>query len=157
MMIEEDVLFSAYLKGDLFAYSFDKDIFFQYLKNYYIVKGEVELYVKKTTDKETVSRFQSLYPEYEIGIFYQDEKQSVYLTTPEIKYWEAYFKEFHNNVLELSWRRKAFDARTIVIPEYEVFMHYLGAGKIQNVINSGGYCIEYIELDEEYRRKIEDT
>lgn len=152
MKRDEDMIFIAYKKSEIFAYAYDRDLFFHYLQNFYSLNLEVELYIEKTTDPKKTEQFQSLYPEKEITIFFPD----VYLTVAECRYWDAYFREFYDNTREILIREKKNNPNVVIINSYESLMLYMGKKKIQNIINAANGAPRDDRLYQEYLRKIED-
>lgn len=87
-----DIIYIAYRKGKVFAYSNDPDEFIIYLRNFYSKNNKATLKIckKKMGDME-LHKMQIEYPEFEI-IEYHD---GIYLTGFEAEYMDKYLRGFY--------------------------------------------------------------
>lgn len=146
-----ELVYVACQKKMVKFYSFDIDVFFQYLKYLYSINNKLEFQISKYDVEKTKESFQSLYPELELTFL----ARNVYLPVWEYRIWDSYFRGFYETSLELAKEIKK--KPSVLLSDYELFMEYLGPDRIHSVINSGivDAVFEY-EQFRELRQKIED-
>ena len=156
---EEEIAYAAYIpykdnkkEPKMICFSFDIDVFFDYLKNLYSSYPELELVVKKfIVDKKF--NFQSLYPHLEII----EIADKVYLTSWECTLWELYLRGLYQNSLDMLDKGKLNEQGFYWLETFDRFINYIGTEKLQKMINEGRFSYEAYELYLEFHRKIEDN
>jgi hypothetical protein len=142
-------IFVAYRNSEIFAYSYNLNEFFGFLRSFYKYHGNLELEICKLKNPKEIIEFEGkFYGEFEIVEF----SQNIYLRNFEYKVWDSYFRELYAKVREVykNPNKKYLDY-------YEGFLNYLGEEKIESIIRKTGSVEEEYKLKRDYLRKIEDN
>lgn len=147
-----DYLYTVFLSKELYAYSYDINDFFNYIRQLYMIDPEIVIEIKKEKINLSKSTFsiENIDSDLEIVEFYN----GIYMTYKEFYYWDKYFQGFYKNTVEYFKER---NKSPIEIQSYEFFMDYLGNKTILKIISSvdRNYIDIDREMEDEFNRLIE--
>lgn len=130
----------------IFAFSEDINVFFDYLRNYFRMPQCSQLILDRITSFSDIEKIVIENSEYEVVEYFQN----VYARVFEIPYIENYLMGFYDEI------KDKIDEKKTGVYCYNQFLMFLGGSKIQSIVNDLGDLSALYVLDCEYREKISE-
>ena len=144
-----EFIYLAYQKNQLQFYSYDINEFFEYLRNLYQIKPDLEYEIRKIDITKSDKNYQSLYPMLELENFHN----SIYMPIWDCRIWDEYFDGFYQTTLEIL--KKIHQKIPTSLENFDAFMNHLGPDRIRSIIGSGivHSFLDYEQYQELCRKK----